>query len=208
MRIAVFGGSFDPVHNGHVQLSQAFVNRLSLDKVLVVPAYISPFKLMGGAAAPHHRAEMCRLAFSDYQNTEICDIELKREGASYTYETLRALKEIYPDSQLYLITGADSFLTIQTWKQPSEIFRLAVICALPRNSDDIEILREHSKLLSSLGAQTEILDLSVMSVSSTQVRELIKNGGDISGLVPSGVARYIREKGLYLPGAVPEYEEG
>ena len=94
----MFGGSFDPVHNGHVQLAQAFIKELSLDKVFIVPAFISPFKQGGAAVLPHHRAEMCRLAFRDIQQAEISDIEIKREGSSYTYQTLQALTELHPIS--------------------------------------------------------------------------------------------------------------
>lgn len=208
MKIAVFGGSFDPIHNGHVELSQAFVNLLSIDKVLVVPARVSPFKLVSGATDPRHRANMCRIAFEGYDNTEVSEIELMREGASYTYETLREFSVYYPGSELFLITGADAFLTIEKWKEPAEIFRLAVICALPRNNDDIRILKEHSQFLEGMGARTRILDIRVADISSTQIRRRVMDGESISGLVPSGVERYIREKGLYLLKEAPEYEEG
>ena len=208
MKIAVFGGSFDPIHNGHVELSQAFVSLLSIDKVLVVPARVSPFKLRSGSADPRHRVNMCRIAFEGYDNTEVSEIELLRDGASYTCETLRELSVYYPGSELFLITGADAFLTVESWKAPQEIFRLATICALPRNNDDIRVLKEHSLMLESMGARTRILDIRVADISSTRIRELVRNGSSISGLVPAGVERYIREKGLYLPMTEPEYEEG
>lgn len=198
MRIGIFGGSFDPVHNGHIELTRAFSATLSLDKIIVIPAYISPFKLKGGSALPEQRFEMCRLAFESYPDTEVSDIELKREGASYTYLTLQALSEMYKGDELFLITGADSFLTIQNWKCPEEIFRLACICSAPRNSDDSAVLEAHAGYLHSLGARTELCEIKVMTVSSTEVRERVKNGESIKGLVPDSVGRYISEKGLYL----------
>jgi len=194
----MFGGSFDPVHNGHVQLAQAFIKELSLDKVFIVPAFISPFKQGGAAVLPHHRAEMCRLAFRDIQQAEISDIEIKREGSSYTYQTLQALTDKLDTDKIFLITGADSFMSIHKWKEPEIIFRHAVICGLPRNDDDISALEKQSEYLHGLGAETRILNISVMTVSSTDIRCKAAKGESIRGLVPDDVERYIIENGLYF----------
>ena len=194
----MFGGSFDPVHNGHVQLAQAFIKELSLDTVFIVPAFISPFKQGGAAVLPHHRAEMCRLAFRDIQQAEISDIEIKREGSSYTYQTLQALTDRLDTDKIFLITGADSFMSIHKWKEPEIIFRHAVICGLPRNDDDISALEKQSEYLHGLGAETRILNISVMTVSSTDIRCKAAKGESISGLVPDDVERYIIENGLYF----------
>ena len=194
----MFGGSFDPVHNGHVQLAQAFIKELSLDKVFIVPAFISPFKQGGAAVLPHHRAEMCRLAFRDIQQAEISDIEIKREGSSYTYQTLQTLTDKLDTDKIFLITGADSFMSIHKWKEPEIIFRHAVICGLPRNDDDISALEKQSEYLHGLGAETRILNISVMTVSSTDIRCKAAKGESISGLVPDDVERYIIENGLYF----------
>ncbi len=197
MRIAMFGGSFNPVHNGHIQLAKVFVKKLRLDKLIVVPAYVSPFKQSDNSVSPWQRFEMCRLAFENMPVAEVSDIEIKCEGASYTYLTLEKLSELYPNSQLYLITGADMFLTVHQWKNPEMIFRLATICGVPRNNDDIAVLEKQGAFLHTLGAETEILDTCVMTVSSTQVRESIKNRQDIAALVPQKVEAYIRRSGLY-----------
>lgn len=200
MRIGIFGGSFDPVHNGHIQLVQAFIKELSLDRALIVPAFVSPFKQENKAASPSHRLYMCRLAFESINKTEICDIELRRTGASYTYETLEELKKIYKNDKLFLITGADSFVSIHTWKNPEKIFENAVICGIPRADDDIEALKNQAEYLHTLGAETEILDSYVMTVSSTQIRGLIKEHKSIKGLVPEEVENYILQNKLYQKG--------
>ena len=194
----MFGGSFDPVHNGHVQLAQAFIKELSLDKVFIVPAFISPFKQGGAAVLPYHREKMCRLAFGNIPQAEISDIEIKREGPSYTYQTLEALTKKLDKEKIFLITGADSFMSIHKWKEPEIIFRHAVICGLPRNADDISVLERQSEYLRTSGAETRILNISVMTVSSTEVRAKAAKGESIKGLVPDDVERYIAENGLYI----------
>ena len=145
----------------------------------------------------NQRLEMCRIAFEGVGGIEVSDIELRRGGASYTYLTLEELHALYPEDELFLITGADMFLTIETWRHPEMIFSLATVCGVPRNDDSIDELAEHETLLRSLGAKTEILDAGVMTVSSTRVRNAVKNGEDISSLVPAGVAEYIRTNRLY-----------
>lgn len=194
----MFGGSFNPIHNGHIQLAKAFVNRLCLDKVLIIPTYIPPHKQKDNSVTPDQKLAMCRLAFEKLPLFEVSDIEIKRKGASYTYMTLQELSEIYKGDGLFLITGADMFLTIHEWKHPEIIFSLATVCGVPRNDEDIKSLQKQQDYLSALGAKTEILDANVMTVSSTDIRNKVKNGEDISTLVPRAVENYIKENGLYL----------
>lgn len=197
MRIVMFGGSFNPVHSGHVELAEAFSERLDPDRLLIVPTFIPPHKSSELMADGAHRLEMCRIAFRDIPCAEVSDIELRRRGASYTYLTLQELHEMYPEDELFLITGADMFMSIHQWKNPEIIFSLATICGIPRNDDDITRLSEQAEYLETLGAKTIVLDKSVITVSSTRIREMIKSGGNITGLVPPGVAEYISSNGLY-----------
>lgn len=198
MRIAMFGGSFNPIHSGHIQLAGTFVEKMKLDKVLIIPTYIPPHKQADISVSPEDRLEMCRLACMDLPFAEVSDIEISRKGASYTYLTLQELAEKYPDDELFLITGADMFMTIHQWKCPEIIFKLAVICGVPRNDDDISVLEKQSQYLKSIGARTEISEACIMTVSSTLIRSSIKAGKSISGLVPKTVEDYIAKKNLYL----------
>lgn len=197
MRIAMFGGSFNPIHIGHIQLAQAFVKRLKLDKVLVIPAFIPPHKQYDDSVSPQDRLEMCRLAVKNLPFAEVSDIEIKRGGSSYTYLTLEELSEKYKNDELFLITGADMFMSIHTWKYPEIIFSLATICGVPRNSDDIKNLEKQAEYLKSLGAKTEILDVSLMTVSSTEIRNKVKNGEKFSTLVMPEIENYILKNKLY-----------
>ncbi len=197
MKIAMFGGSFNPVHNGHIQLAETFAEKLGLDRVIIVPAYVSPFKQSDISVAPLQRLEMCRMAFANMDIARVSDIEIKREGPSYTYITLEMLADIYANDKIYLITGADMFMTVHTWEKSNVIFKLAEICGIPRNDSDVTALKNQAEFLESLGAKTKILDSYIMPVSSTLIRELIKNGKDISGLVPHSVENYIIKNGLY-----------
>ena len=197
MKIAVFGGSFNPVHKGHTGLAVTVKEKLELDRLIIVPAYVSPFKSGNGAAAPQQRLEMCRLAFEKIPCAEVSDIEICRGGASDTYLTLEELSETYRNDQLFFVTGADMFLSIHTWKYPERIFKRAAICGIPRNDCDSRQLEKQAAYLHTLGAETVILDVSVMTVSSTQVREAVRNGEDISAFVDDKVAAYIRNNGLY-----------
>ncbi len=197
MRIAMFGGSFNPVHNGHVALAKAFSEALHIDRLLVIPTFIPPHKQHDTSVTPQNRIEMCRLAFQALPYAEVSDIEIQRGGASYTYLTLQTLHKYYPNDDLFLIMGADMFLSVQDWKNPKIIFKLATVCGIPRNQSDIEVLAAHAEKLKTWGAKTEILNAYVMTVSSTELREKIRNGTNFSDLLDPSVAAYIQKNQLY-----------
>ena len=197
-KIAMFGGSFNPPHMGHLELAGKFIRELKLDKLLLIPVFTPPHKTGRDMASPEHRLNMCRLLEKYNPKISASDIEIKRCGSSYTVDTLRALKKLYPDSILHLIIGADMFMSLQSWRNPEEICSIAKICTVSRNSDDVMMLKNHSRFLKRFGCEAVILSEKVMTVSSTQVRQSLKSGESVENLVPPEVYDYIAENGLYI----------
>ena len=204
-KIAMYGGSFDPIHTAHINIAQAFVKKLKLDKLIFIPAAVPPHKTNDNMTSGEHRLEMCRLAAKNVKKAEVSDIELRREGKSYTVDTLRELSELYPDSELYLIMGADMFMTLLNWYKPEEIMQLAVICTVPRNDDDITVLSEMEEKYRAMGAKTVVLDLKKSAVSSTQIRQYLLEDKSITKLVCEDVERYIYANYLYVNKAEINY---
>ena len=196
-KIAIFGGTFNPIHNGHIHLAKQFALQLGVDKVILIPTCVPPHKQAPDLASAKDRLAMCGLAATGGL-FEVSDIEMKRSGPSYTADTLRELKLTYPDSEFYLITGEDMFLTLEKWYKSQTIFSLAVLCAAPRSSDGLEKLRKYAGMMQQHGAKTNIQNIEYLPISSTMVRDAVKRGESIAGLVPSLVADYIVENKLYL----------
>ncbi len=199
MKIGIYGGTFDPPHLGHMYAAQAAMSLLELDKLLFVPAKQPPHKaLSGNSAAPEQRLAMTRLtadALLDPEKVYVDDLELEREGKSYTSDTLRQMRKRYPGDQLWLLMGTDMFLSLQDWHESQEILSMAGIAAFSRaRSDSDELLQRQKKLLEDrFGATVRILRLpQVYEVSSTQIREQ----GDGTHL-PDAVWGYILRNGLY-----------
>lgn len=196
-KIAIYGGTFNPIHNGHIHLAKQFARLLDLDKVILIPTYVPPHKQDVGLTPAEDRLAMCRLAASD-PIFEVSDIEILREGLSYTVDTLQELKMQYPESEFYLLTGEDMFVTIRNWYRAETICSLATICAAPRGTAGLEPLLQYARVLEQNGAKTIIKNIDYLPISSTMVRSAVKNGESISGLVPPAVADYIVKNNLYL----------
>lgn len=197
-KIGILGGTFNPIHNGHILLGEYCKQQLGLDKVILIPTYTPPHKESKYLVDEEHRLNMCKLSTLNYQNYEVSDIEMKRKGKSYTYETLISLKELYSCDTLYLIVGADMFLTLDKWKNPESIFRDATIVAVPRDeSDKEELTAYYEEVIKKLGAKAVILDKPVMQVSSTFIRANIDNYEKIKTLIDSNVYEYIEKNNLY-----------
>ena len=197
-KAGIIGGTFNPIHNGHILLALYCKEKLNLDSVIFIPTYTPPHKSDKELVSEVHRINMCNIAVESYNDFSVSDIEIKRKGKSYTYETLTSLKEIYPDDTLYFITGADMFLTLEKWKNPEIFFEKAIIAAVPRNSSDSEVLNSHYQaILKPMGAKACILDEPVMSVSSTFIRENIENYDLIKSLIDRNVYEYIVKNNLY-----------
>lgn len=201
--IGILGGTFNPIHAGHIRLARHVQETLQLDRVLIIPDRIPPHKEAVDLLPGRDRLELCRIACAPYPQLEVSDIELQREGNSYTVDTLTALREKYPKASLTLIAGSDMFLTIDTWKNSGKIFRLAQICTGARESPDILRLKEKKKELEKLGAVCRILDLPVFEVSSTQIRKAVSLGAGrkyLSAWMSREEAEHILKRGFYQNG--------
>lgn len=196
-KIAIFGGTFNPIHLGHVRLVTAFQERFQFDQILLIPTKIPPHKQAPDLAPDKHRYHMCQLAVESYPYIEVSDIELKRKKKSYTYDTLSALKSKYPDVELFLIMGSDMFLTFLQWYRAKEMLSMATLLTAARESGEMKSLMQYQKELEQQGGKAFVLDAEPMVISSTEVRERIKSGQSLTGYLEESVIRYIGEHGLY-----------
>lgn len=199
MNIAVFGGSFNPPHRAHLHLADEFAESLRLDKMLIIPAFLPPHKASDAYAGAQDRLNMCRLLFSDKKYT-VSDIEIKRQGKSYTVETLEELEKEYPGANFYLIIGSDMLLSFHKWYRFGDILRKCTLCVMTReNGISEKQMTEYAKNTLSLGEKELIVSCSApYEMSSTQIRELIRKNEDVSPYLSEEVENYIREKRLYI----------
>ena len=196
-KIGIFGGSFNPVHNGHIKLAKSYYDALELDELLVIPTNISPHKSVDKPTSAEDRVNMLQLAFKDMPYVTVSDIELKLGGKSYTVLTLAELKKLYPNDKLFLIVGGDMFLCFDKWFEYEKILSMCTVCTAPREKDEILKLLVFQDKLDPLREHTIVLDASVLEVSSSEIRSKIENKQELKNLVPQEVFEYIVEKGLY-----------
>ena len=198
MRVGIYGGTFSPVHNGHVAAAKAFMEQMWLDILYVIPTGVTPHKVMQGDATARDRLEMCRLAFADVEGVIVSDLEMKREGKSYTVDTLRELYD--PAGRLFFLMGTDMLLTLGQWREPEEIFRLCYPVYIRREADaalDDRIVEKITEYHHRFGKMVPRIVAPAIELSSSDVRAAIAAGISIDGLVPPAVSRYIEENHLY-----------
>jgi nicotinate-nucleotide adenylyltransferase len=197
-KIGILGGTFNPVHNGHLHIARGFGQRLGLDRVLLIPVWSPPHKDAEDLLPGEQRLEMCRLAAQGDPLLGVSDLEVKRRGKSYTSDTLRELRRLCPEDRLYFILGADMFLTLEQWRHFDRMAHLAVFCTAARHPGELrQLLDAAVRLRGRYGVECEVEDLPVLDISSTHIRGLLSRGEDASELLPPPVRRYIEERGLY-----------
>ncbi|PKM71962.1 MAG: nicotinate (nicotinamide) nucleotide adenylyltransferase [Firmicutes bacterium HGW-Firmicutes-16] len=204
MRIAVFGGSFNPPHSGHVEAAKTAARELHADKLIIIPAARPPHKEQEtGSPYAFERLELARLAFGGLSDTELSDIEISRGGVSYTVETLEELKKLHPDDELVLLMGTDMLISFENWKDFMRIFELSSLAAFPRKHDEIPDIRRFRELYSEkYGASVYEIGLVPTEVTSTELRSMLKNR-EGNNLLPDAVYREIIKKRYY--GAKPNF---
>ena len=198
MKIAIFGGSFNPPHKGHLHSALAAAKQLRADRFLVIPDFQPPHKeLAADSPTPEQRLELCRLNFADVPNVECSDIEISRGGRSYTADTLRHLREIYPDAELVLLVGTDMFLNISQWYDAAYILTTAGIAAFQRAPDELPYIEAKTNdLRARFGTKVEIIFSSPLPAASTDIRKALtqRRGNE---LLTDAVYAYIIRYRLY-----------
>lgn len=214
-RIAVLGGTFDPIHNGHLEIVRAINRNLRIDQLLIIPANRPPHKTNHEIAGPYHRFSMAVLASLDEPRVLVSTIELEMPERPYTFETVERLQgEFGPETRLFLVVGADSFEEINTWRESARLLSSTDLVVVTRPGHDVKSshlderfrstvvdLRERKDGVEVGGTLNEhriyVADYVNNPVSSTEVRQRVRDGESIDGLVPAGVAAYIEKYELY-----------
>ena len=195
-RLGVMGGTFNPIHLGHLMIAEEARQAFQLKKVLFVPSYITPNKDVCGATA-EQRLAMTRLATADNPYFTVSDMEMRRRGNSYTVDTLRLLKEIYgPSHSLYFISGTDTIHDLHNWNNPEEILSLCQFIGATR-PDGSEQIDSIISSFGELGKNILKLPVPTMEISSTELRRRIRLGLSVRYMMPSAVVEYIRKNGVY-----------
>lgn len=192
-KVGIFGGSFNPVHKGHTELARAAFKSLKLNEMLIIPTAQSPHKVMS-AVSFEDRMEMCRLAFSEDKDFTVSDIEGKLGGTSYTINTVRALKELYPkNTEFYLIIGGDMLFYFDKWYRYEALLKECHVIAAARENDSYADMLECANEL----GRVKVLNLPVVEISSTELREKIAKGIETGDMLDEKVRTFIDERGFY-----------
>jgi nicotinate-nucleotide adenylyltransferase len=195
-RIGFIGGSFNPVHSGHIVFARHFIAQLHLNKCIFIPAAASPFKAEKIIASPVHRVQMLQFAIHGQPDMEYSSIELDRGGISYTIDTVHALEKAYPGDLLYMLIGQDQASLFHLWKEWQLIAQKVQLCIVRRHEPECDEAAVNT-LLESIHCKAVWLDAPQIDISSTQIRSYRRDGQSISGLVPQRVEQYILENRLY-----------
>ena len=197
-RIGIYGGTFNPPHMGHLNAARYALEALRLDMLLMIPTNISPHKAMAeGSPEPKDRLEMVRLCLQDVSNAQACDIELRRDGPSYTWQTVTQLRQVYPDAELYLLMGTDMFLSFDSWREPQRITAEATLAVFYRGEkNEVADIEAQKRKMENAGARVVLVKNPVLDISSTQLRRMLALQCASEFLHP-GVESYIRKNGFY-----------
>lgn len=197
--LGILGGTFNPIHSAHLAIAEAALAHFELDRVLFVPARVPPHKGEQQVSVTA-RAEMLKLALMDRPEFNFSSVELDRSGVSYTVDTLRALREIYPAAKLFFVIGDDSLLQLHSWRSIGELMEMCSFITISRPGADVGQLRNHIHFDEQTTEQllANRIEACNLPLSSTMIREYVREGRSIDHLVPAKVAEYIEQKKLYL----------
>lgn len=198
MQLGVFGGTFDPVHYGHLLLAEQCREQCDLDEVRLIPAGIPPHKTSGDVTSGMHRLEMLKLATAGQERLTVCDCELQRSGPSYTFETLEQLHTEDPERELFLIIGADSLRDLPAWRNPQRILELAKLVVVNRGDQpapDLDTLS--TNLGAAAGDGATIVTIPGIGLSSSDIRRRVTAGKSIRYMTPRAVECYVSAQGIY-----------
>lgn len=197
-KIGIMGGTFNPIHIGHLTLAERAMEENGLDEIWLIPTGCSYMKAGTGVLPGEERYTMTKLAVADNQKIKCLDIEIRRPGYTYSYETLEQLRERYPTYAFYFILGADCLFTIESWKYPERILKNCEVIAAVRNGARIDEMRtKQLELERKFCAKIHLLSFPNLEISSTDLRQRIRMGKSVRYLIPDAVVSYIEEKQFY-----------
>ena len=195
--LGILGGTFDPIHMGHLRMAEHVFQRMELEQIIFIPAYVPPHKLGQDFAPAADRYAMTELAVADNPHFIVSDMEIKRTGVSYTIDTIRELHRQYADKELHFIIGADSVAQLHTWHNIEEMLEMTTFVAVWRPGYEGAMEEQDCHMGQRARERVLLLDTPVYDISSTEIRTRIREGRSLAGLVPGSVEKYIFEHGLY-----------
>jgi nicotinate-nucleotide adenylyltransferase len=199
VKIGILGGTFDPVHNGHIKVAEEVRAQLDLTKVVFLPASQPWLKADSPISPAEHRVEMVRLAIATHPEFELSLVEINRPGPSYTVDTIEELRvKLNTGDEVFFILGWDSLLQLPRWKEPTRLIRLCRLVTVPRPGYKLPDLKQLEALIPGLSPRLIVLDRPEIDVCATQIRKRVAQGLSIRNLVPSPVADYIKQHKLYI----------
>lgn len=197
--IGIMGGSFDPIHNGHLAIAAAARQALALERVLFIPNPRPPHKDNRGMSAGHHRMRMVELALADHPHFMPCAIEMERPGTVYSVDTVQELLRRDPEQELYFIVGADALDGLSAWKEPERLLTLCRFVILNRPGSDLLLPADFDPKLAALLTQRGVrLEIPPLDISSSDIRARVQSGASISDMLPPAVREYIDEQKMYV----------
>lgn len=197
-RIGIMGGTFNPIHMGHLLLAEWAREEATLDEIWLIPSGISYMKKAQEVASAEDRLRMTELAAEGNEHFRCLDLEVKRDGYTYSYETLEELNRTYPEDEFYFILGADCLFNLENWKFPERILSCCTLIAAVRDETSLEELSEKkAELERRFGGKILLMPFVRLSLSSTEIRQRIREGMSVRYMTPDKVLSYMEEKGLY-----------
>lgn len=197
-QLGIMGGTFDPIHNGHIQMAQKCMEKFSLDEIIFLPAGEPPHKRSFGITDKYRRLEMTNLAVKDIPGFSVSDIEIRREGYTYTIDSLRELGQLYKNARFFYIIGADTLSELYTWRSIEEVAKLTKFLVVGRSNVPAEALHNAAaRVREDFGGQLLDAEFNGPEISSTFIRDLARKGAPLAGYVPDAVAAYIKENNIY-----------
>lgn len=200
MRLGIFGGSFDPVHYGHLLLAETCREQARLDRVWFVPNSLSPLKREQPPASAKHRLEMLQLAIGGHEAFEVCTLEIDRGGISYTVDTLSQIRELHPTAELFFLMGADSLADFTLWREPERICSLAIPLVVRRHGSPEPDFAPIASLLSAERlelSRKNVVNMPIIQLSASEIRSRAQRGESLRYRTPRAVEKYIETNGLY-----------
>lgn len=194
-KIALYGGSFDPIHMGHLITAVNVVEHLNISKLIFIPSNITPLKSSSLSASNIDRFKMIKLSISDNSKFEVSDYEINKEDISYTYNTVKYFKSIYPNEELFFIVGTDRVKDLYKWYEIKSLSKIVTFLFVARDNEEIDNIVNKNKFYKTISYR--ILKLPIIELSSTKIREKIKNQKNINYILTPDCVKYIKEMNLY-----------